>query len=76
MPQETTMLTCDEAAEYLRLHPRTVCRLLQQGKLPGVKIGRQWRIVRADLDAHLRGQGGGFAPEVVGARMDPDSASA
>ena len=70
MSQETEMLTCDEAAEYLRLHPRTVCRLLQQGKLPGVKVGRQWRILRADLDAHLRGQGASLTPEVVGARME------
>ncbi len=60
------LLTCDEAASYLRLHPRTVCRLLQQGKLPGVKIGRQWRIHRQDLETHLRGDGARSMVEVVG----------
>ncbi len=52
---EHDLLTCEEAASYLRLHARTVGRLLTQGKLPGVKVGRQWRLRRADLDAYLRG---------------------
>ena len=49
------LLTCEEAATHLRLHVRTVGRLLNQGKLPGVKVGRQWRLRRVDLDAYLRG---------------------
>ena len=53
--QEHDLLTCHEAATYLRLHVRTVGRLLNQGMLPGVKVGRQWRLRRADLDAYLRG---------------------
>ena len=52
---EHDLLTCEEAASYLRLHVRTVGRLLNQGMLPGVKVGRQWRLRRADLDAYLRG---------------------
>jgi excisionase family DNA binding protein len=48
-------MTCEEAAAYLRLHERTVGRLLKQGELPGVKVGRQWRLRRADLDAYLAG---------------------
>ena len=50
------LLTCEEAAGYLRLHPRTVGRLLKAGQLPGVKVGRQWRLRKADLDAYLAGQ--------------------
>lgn len=46
-----------EAATYLRLHPRTVGRMLQSGWLPGVKVGRQWRIRRMDLEAFLSGSG-------------------
>jgi len=49
------LLTCEEAASHLRLHVRTVGRLLKQGTLPGVKVGRQWRLRRADLDAYLAG---------------------
>ncbi len=44
------VLTPEEAAAYLRINPQTVYRLLRAGKCPGVKIGRQWRIRRADLD--------------------------
>ena len=61
---EHPLLTCDEAAAYLRLHPRTVGRLLKAKTLPGVKVGSQWRLRRADLDAYLVGQGG--TPEVAG----------
>lgn len=49
----TDLLTCEEAAAFLRVHPRTVYRLLREGKLPGVKVGRQWRIRRTDLEASL-----------------------
>ena len=56
------LLTCEEAAAYLRLHPRTVGRLLTQRALPGVKVGRQWRLRRADLDAYLGGQRPAAAP--------------
>ena len=49
------LLTCEQAAAYLRLRPRTVGRLPQAGQLPGVKVGRQWRLRKADLDAYLAG---------------------
>ena len=50
-PQE--LLTLAEAAAYLRVHRRTMSRLLQQRVVPGAKIGRQWRVRVADLDAVL-----------------------
>ena len=49
-------LTVEEAARYLRVNPQTVYRLLRCGDCPGFKIGRQWRIRRTDLDAHLCAQ--------------------
>jgi excisionase family DNA binding protein len=50
---QKTILTLDEAAAYLRVHRRTMTRLLRQGVVPGTKIGRQWRIRHTDLDALL-----------------------
>jgi len=47
------LLTVEEAAAHLRLNPQTVYRLLRAGKLPGVKVGRQWRVRLVDLEAHL-----------------------
>lgn len=51
------LLTPEEAAQYLRVNPQTIYRLLRRGRLPGAKIGHQWRIRKSDLDSFLRGQG-------------------
>lgn len=51
-------LTPEEAARYLRVNPQTLYRLLRSGRLPGVKVGRQWRIRKATLEAYLDGGAG------------------
>lgn len=43
--------TVEEAAERLKLHPKTVLRLIRNGKLRATKIGKSYRILRSDLDA-------------------------
>jgi excisionase family DNA binding protein len=52
---ETTdaIMTVDEVAKYLTLHPLTVRRLARDGEIPAVKIGRQWRFKRDLLDRWL-----------------------
>jgi excisionase family DNA binding protein len=45
------LLTLREAAEFLRLHPRTVREYLRRGELDARLIGGQWRFRRKDLDA-------------------------
>jgi excisionase family DNA binding protein len=48
------MLTVDEAAAELKMHPVTIRKLLRGGDLPGVKVGpRQWRIRKADLTSYI-----------------------
>ena len=44
------LLTVAEAAAQLRVSRRTLLRWLQTRRLPGVKIGRDWRIDPADLN--------------------------
>ena len=56
---DETFLTTDEVLDYLQVNLRTVYRLIKAGKLPAVRVGRQWRFRRADLDAWLEGQGTG-----------------
>jgi len=46
-------MTAKEAASYLKLAERTLVRLAHEGKIPGVKIGGQWRFRRALLDEYL-----------------------
>jgi len=45
------VLNTEEAASYLRIHPRTLTRMARHGEIPGLQIGRHWRFRRADLDA-------------------------
>ena len=45
------LLTLGEAAEVLRLSPRTVREYVQRGEIKGRLIGGRWRFKRADLDA-------------------------
>ena len=44
------IMTPKEAAEYLGLHLITIYRLVKKGKLPGFKIGGQWRFKKDLLD--------------------------
>jgi excisionase family DNA binding protein len=45
------LLTLRDAAEILRLHPRTVREYVRRGEVKGRVIGGRWRFRRADLDA-------------------------
>lgn len=42
-----------EAAQYLRIHPRTLTRMARRGEIPSIQIGRLWRFRRIDLDDWL-----------------------
>src|SRR5690606_37646424 len=46
-----TLLTVDEAAQQLRLHPKTVLRHIREGRLRAARIGKGYRISPADLAA-------------------------
>ncbi|PID38747.1 MAG: DNA-binding protein [Proteobacteria bacterium] len=44
------ILTIREVAEYLKVTEKTVYGLAQKGKIPGFKVGGQWRFKREDID--------------------------
>lgn len=46
---EVSILTAQEAAAMLRMSEATVRRLIRQGKLPGTRIGRDYRIPLSQL---------------------------
>jgi excisionase family DNA binding protein len=51
------ILTVPQAAEKLQLSPDIVREYLREGKLPGRKIGKVWRILESDLERWVsRGQ--------------------
>jgi excisionase family DNA binding protein len=43
-------LTTEDVTNYLRLNLRTVYRLIEGGRMPAVRVGRQWRFRKADID--------------------------
>jgi len=43
------VLTSEQAAQVLQLTRRTITNMLDRGDLRGVKIGKEWRISRAEL---------------------------
>lgn len=45
------LVTVEEAAEQLNLHPKTVLRYIRDGRLPATRIGKSYRIARDRLDA-------------------------
>ena len=49
----TEFLTVEEVARSLRVHERTVYRLLLRGGLRGTRVGRVWRIRRSALELFL-----------------------
>jgi excisionase family DNA binding protein len=61
------VLTLDEVADRLRMHRRTIERLVRSGRLPAGKFGKQWRVAGSTLDRVLRG-------ELVLAGLDDDDA--
>ena len=62
MPEyESDFLSVEQVAERLGLHVRTVRAYLRSGRLKGIRIGKQYRIGRKDLDT-LTGRSGAFEP--------------
>ena len=53
---DETFLTTEEVLEYLQVNLRTVYRLIKAGKIPAVRVGRQWRFRKTDIDAWLDSQ--------------------
>jgi excisionase family DNA binding protein len=55
-PNDEVFLTTEEVLEYLQVNLRTVYRLIKANKIPAVRVGRQWRFRKRDIDAWLESQ--------------------
>jgi excisionase family DNA binding protein len=47
--QQNEVLTAEEAAEFLHFNPVTIRLKARSGKIPGRKIGKEWRFSRRQL---------------------------
>ena len=51
---ERRLLTVDQAADHLQVTSRWVRRILREGHLKGVKIGKLWRVEPEALEEYIK----------------------
>ncbi len=56
--EDREVMTLQDVAEYLDCHYTTALKLVQEGVIPSLKLGRQWRAMKSEIDAWI-GKGGG-----------------
>ena len=52
-PNPDQVMTLEELAVYLKIPKSTLYKLVQEGRVPGQKIGKQWRFGKAAIDRWL-----------------------
>lgn len=73
---DESFLTTEEVLEYLQVNLRTVYRLIKAGKIPAIRVGRQWRFRKRDIDAWLESQRPRTGRPIAPAASAPRSAAA
>jgi excisionase family DNA binding protein len=53
---EKDWLSVADICGYMGVSTFVVTRVLRAGELPGVKMGREWRVARADFEEWLNAQ--------------------
>lgn len=48
--EQDRMLTAEEVARQFYVHPRTVVRMVNEGQLKALRVGRQWRFKQDWID--------------------------
>lgn len=54
--QVDQVMTLEELAIYLKLPKSTLYKLVQEGRIPGQKLGKQWRFGKASIDRWLNSE--------------------
>jgi len=47
------LLTTEQVAELLQVHPFTVLKYIKSGKIKAIKLGRVWRMRESDVERFL-----------------------
>ena len=54
--RERDVVTLREAAQYLNCHASTLYRMVNEGDIPGFRLGGSWRFRRSELDEWIASQ--------------------
>jgi excisionase family DNA binding protein len=50
------VMTISDLAEYIQVSKSSLYKLVQNGKVPGQKVGKHWRFSRSASDRWLQGE--------------------
>lgn len=82
----TDLLTTNQVQALLQVNRTTIYRMVESGRLPAIRVGKQWRFSRSDIERWLQtqavaavpagamivGEGEGGAPQLASLRMPVD----
>ena len=72
LPEDKLFWSVEEVADLLGVNYQLIYRQVREGKLPALRVGRIYRIKKADLEAYLErnttGASGGFDCGACGRR--------
>jgi len=54
--QKDSVLTTDEAIEYLKISKPTFLKYIRLGRIKAIKAGKGWRVLQSELYRFLRGE--------------------
>ncbi|MBI2341473.1 MAG: helix-turn-helix domain-containing protein [Deltaproteobacteria bacterium] len=52
---DNDVMTTSEVMNYLKVSRKTVLKLVHEGKIPAQKVGKDFRYLKSEIDAFLRG---------------------
>ena len=58
---QDSVLTTQEACDYLRISRPTYLKYLYGGKIKGAKVGKGWKVLKSELNRFLKGDWGNAA---------------
>src|SRR5262245_48585359 len=70
------LLTTNQVQTLLRVDRTTIYRLVESGRLPAIRVGKQWRFSRPDIERWLQSQAVASAPTDGPAEQVPPASPA
>ena len=47
--EDDEILTVGQVSKFLKLHQRTIYKLVRNGMIPGRRVGKKWRFLRSEI---------------------------
>ena len=52
--KDDEILTVTQVSEFLKLHQRTIYKLVRNGMIPGRRVGKKWRFLASEIMKFLQ----------------------